>query len=74
MYILIEMQTTGGATALLPALTYDRKAEAVSAWHQKMAAAAISSVEVHTVLLLDEHGNNVSPGKPWYEHIAEAAV
>ena len=57
--------------ALLPALTYSDKAEAESAWHQKMSAAAISKVDIHTVLLVDEHGNNVAPGRPWYEHLTE---
>lgn len=66
MYILLEIQTENGATALLPALTYIDSNEAESAYHSKLANAAISSVDVHTVLLLDEHGNTIK--REFYEH------
>ena len=70
MYILQEMQTTGGSTALVPATTYGNRHEAESAYHTALAAAAISAVPVHTVVLLDEHGNTVR--KECYEHLANA--
>ena len=69
MYILQEIQTENGNTALLPALTYADKNEAESAYHTKLASAAISSVDVHTVVLFDEHGNVVR--REFYEHLAE---
>ena len=70
MYILQEMQTTGNTTALVPARTYTDKNEAESAFHLALASAAISEVEVHTVMLYDEHGNILR--REYYEHIAEA--
>lgn len=71
MYIIQEMQTTNGQTALLPAITKESKAEMESTYHTIMAAAAISSVTVHTCICYDEHGNDVTPGKKYYEHIPE---
>ena len=70
MYILQEIQTTKGSTALLPAQTFTDKNQAESAWYLTMGAAAISAVEVHTVLLCDEHGNVIKSG--YYEHSQEA--
>ena len=69
MYIIQEIQTTKGSSALLPAVTKQDRNEAESAWHSTMAAAAISSVEVHTVLMYDEHGNVELRG--YYEHRSE---
>jgi len=70
MYILQEIQTTGNQTALVPAQTFTDKNQAESAYHTAMAAAAISDVTVHTVVLMDEHGNTVR--REFYEHIQEA--
>ena len=69
MLILLEIQTENGSTALLPALTYTDSNEAESAFHSKLASAAISSVDVHTVVMLDEHGNTVR--REFYEHLSE---
>ena len=69
MYIIHEMQTTGNQTALVPAKTYTDKNQAESAYHTVLAAAAISGVSVHTVMLLDEHGNVLR--REYYEHISE---
>ena len=70
MYILQEIQTTNNTTALVPTRTFADKNEAESAFHLALASAAISEVEVHTVMLYDEHGNTLR--REFYEHIAEA--
>lgn len=72
MYIIQEMQTTNNQTALVPALTYTDKNQAESAYHTALAAAAISSVNVHTVLMYDEHGNAIR--REYYEHLPQAAT
>ena len=69
MYIIQEMQTNGNQTALVPALTYGDRNQAESAYHTALAAAAISAVPVHTVLMYDEHGNTVK--RDFYEHLNE---
>lgn len=67
MFILQEIQTTNGNSALVPAQTYNDKHEAESAFHMALAAAAISNVAVHAVVLIDEHGNVVR--REFYEHL-----
>ena len=69
MYIVQEIQTTGGQTALLPAVTFTDRNEAESAFHLKLGSAAVSSVDVHTVLMYDEHGNVIR--REYYEHAGE---
>lgn len=68
MYIIQEIQTTGGVTALLPAIQKESLFEAESVYHQVMAAAAISSVDIHTCVVYDTFGTNVTPGKSYYDH------
>lgn len=70
MYILQELQTTNNTTALVPTRTFADKNEAESAYHTALSYAAVSEVEVHTVMLFDEHGNILR--REYYEHIAEA--
>ena len=70
MYIIQELQTTNGVTSLVPAVTKESLLEAESAFHFACAAAAVSNVEIHTVIVYDEHGNVVE--KKYYEHIQEA--
>ena len=69
MYIVQEIQTNMNQTALLPAITKVNELEAESEWHIKMGYAAISNVDIHTVIMFDEHGNVIKQG--YYEHIQE---
>lgn len=59
MYIIQEIQTSEGQTALLPAITQADWNEAISVFHQKASYAAISSVEIHTIMVYDEWGHIV---------------
>ena len=68
MYILLEIQTENGTTSLLPALTYTDRYQAESEFYTKLSYAAVSEVDVHTVLLIDEHGNVLK--REFYEHIS----
>ena len=59
MYLVIEMQTNAGsgiATILTQKATMP---EAESLWHTILAAAAVSSVEVHSASVLNEAGKQV---------------
>lgn len=60
------MQTTGGQTALLPAVTKTEPMEAESEFLIKAGYAAVSNVEIHTVIMYDEHGNLID--RKFYEH------
>ena len=66
MYIILEMQTTNGQTALVPPATYTDKNQADSAYYQKLANAAISSVPLHTVTMIDEYGSPIR--SDYYNH------
>lgn len=70
MYIIQEIQTNNGVTALTPAITRANRLEAESVFHSILASAAISNVEVHAVVMCDEHGNQVM--SKYYEHLQEA--
>lgn len=70
MYILQEIQTANGITALVPAAAYTDKNQAEAAYHTALAAAAVSAVNVHTVMLYDEHGN--VDRREVYEHPADS--
>ena len=59
MYILFEMQTTNNTTAVVTPKTYTNINDAESAAHTALAAAAISQVDCHTVILVDETGNTL---------------
>lgn len=66
MYIIQEIQTSKNQTALVPAVTFTDRNEAESNYHMKLGAAAISDIEVHTVIMYDEHGNTIKCD--YYEH------
>ena len=69
MYTVIEMQTTNGVTAGVPAQTKETRDAAESVWHQMMAAAAVSNVEIHTAVILNAEGQIIRTG--CYKHQAE---
>lgn len=55
MYIILEVQTNE-TSALLPPIAYRDRNEAENAYHSRLASAAISSVKLHTVVMMDEYG------------------
>lgn len=69
MYIVQEIQTTGGQIALLTAVTKTDRFEAESEFLIKAGYAAISNVEIHTIIWFDEHGNVLN--KKYYEHFPD---
>ena len=65
MYILLETQTNE-TMSIVPPVAYEDRNQAESAFHSALSAAAVSSVRVHAVTLLDEHGNTIK--REFYEH------
>jgi len=57
MYIIIEMQTSGGVTAVVTPVVKDTLAEAQQAFYGTCSYAAVSAVQLHVVLLLHASGN-----------------
>ena len=71
MYIIQEIQTENGQTALVTPIMKTDKNEAESVFHTALASAAISSVDIHTVVMYDEHGNVLK--REFYEHLEQPA-
>lgn len=55
MYIVIEMQTNGETTTTLT-YAYVDKNTAYQKYHTILASASVSSVEIHTAIILNEYG------------------
>lgn len=55
MYIVTELQTNGETTAVLN-YSYTDKNIALQKYYTILAAAAVSTVEVHTALIMNKYG------------------
>lgn len=58
MYIVIEMQTNGGTTSTITN-AYDDESLAFQKYHQILSFAAVSTIDVHTAVILNENGMTV---------------
>lgn len=68
--IILEIQhSNDGSTAVLHEVQNDRNV-AEQTYHTKLAYAAVSSVNVHSVVMLDDYGNRVK-GETYYHGSAE---
>lgn len=64
--IIIEIQhSNDGSTAVLHEVVADRNT-AEQTYHTKLAYAAVSTVNVHTVDMMDDYGVLVYPPKTYY--------
>lgn len=66
MYRVIEMQTTGTATAMIDHGDFGERNAAESKLHEVSMYAAISAVQIHTVVILNAEGEKVK--KEVYKH------
>lgn len=63
--IIIEIQhSNDGTTAVLNEVVADRNA-AEQTYHSKLSYAAVSSVNVHSVVMMDDYGERVK-GETYY--------
>lgn len=58
-YIVIEIQTNAGTSAIVPPVLFTDRNAAEAQFHTMLAAAAISAVEIHSVVMLTEDGRIV---------------
>lgn len=66
VYIIIEIQKSNeGTVAIVPPASYTDKDIAEQAYHTALAAAAVSSVNVHSVVMLDDTGARLK-GETYY--------
>lgn len=69
-YIIIEIQKSNDETvAIVPPVAYTNFGLAEQAYHTALAHAAVSAVDVHSVVMLDDTGARIK-GETYY-HAAE---
>ena len=68
MFYIIELQTNKGQGAYI-VTTKETQNEAMSQYHTVLAAAAVSSVEKHACVVMDDSGNYLAT--ECYEHGGE---
>lgn len=59
MYIVQEIQTTGGVATFLPPEQYLERSAAESAFYLKCGAACVSSIPIHTIITYTEEGYQI---------------
>lgn len=70
-YIIVEMQTTNGTTAIVTPETFTDRNQAEAKFHLVLASAAVSQVEEHTCMMLTSDGKTVRA--ECYRHEQEPA-
>ena len=71
MYILQEIQTGSGTTALLPAVQREKREEIESAFYLTCGSAVLSNVEKHTVMVFTEEGFPIPELTKCFRHEAD---
>lgn len=71
VYIIIEIQKmNNGSCAVVPPTTFTDQRLAEQAYHTALAAAAVSQVNVHSVVMLDDTGARIK-GETYYHGNAD---
>jgi hypothetical protein len=70
MYIVMELQINADGKLGNLVWVYDTLQEAESKYHAVLSAAAISSVPIHSAVIMDERGNVLMNTS--YDHPTEA--
>lgn len=68
MYIVLELQTDGSTTSLLPT-AFENKNEADNKYHTILATAAMSNLRIHSAAMIDEFGYLMK--SDYYQHDEE---
>ena len=72
VYIIIEIQkSNNGTVAIVPPASYTDLNKAEQAYHTALSAAAVSSVSVHSVVMLSDTGEWMK-GETYYHGSIEA--
>ena len=67
MYIVVEVQTDAeGHVSIPPVASYETINEAEGAFHSVLAAAAVSSVPIHSAIVINEKAELIR--SEHYEH------
>ncbi len=69
MYTIIELQSTNGTTAVVPPVSFNNLNEAYQKFYMALAAAAVSTIPTHAVVMLNEKGEFIR--SEYFEHNTE---
>lgn len=56
MYIVIELQTTGETTAIVPPVAFADLNQAYQKYYTVLSAAAVSTLPIHAAAIINETG------------------
>lgn len=71
MYIIIEIQKSNkGTVSIVPPSSYNELNKAEQAYHAALSAAAVSNVNVHSVVMLSDTGERIK-GETYYHGSVE---
>ncbi len=57
--IIIEIQHSNNGSTAAICTTHTERSEAEQKYHQVLAAAAVSSIDVHSAVMLDDDGSQI---------------
>ena len=58
MFIVLEIQTNDGVTSIIPN-TYSDESIAMQKYHEILSFAAVSEIDIHTAVVLNESGMTI---------------
>lgn len=67
VHFIIEIQKTETGAAIVPPVGYDNREQAEQKYHNTLAAAAVSQVPAHTVLMINDTGDVVKAETYYHE-------
>ena len=68
MFIVLELQTTNGSTAVI-STTYSDEQVAYQKFYQILSFAAVSEIDIHTAVILNEQGVTIRNGEVFIHNI-----
>lgn len=69
MYTIIELQSTNGTMAVVPPVSFNNLNKAYQKFYMALAAAAVSTIPTHAVVMLNEKGEFIR--SEYFEHNTE---
>lgn len=71
MYLVIEIQKWNDGKLAHLVTTHEEQSKAEQKYHAVLSAAAVSNVDVHSAVMLDDTGNRIK-GETYYHGHSEA--
>lgn len=72
MFVVLELQRTGENTLGTIISTHETRNEAEQKYHQVLAAAAVSNIDIHSAVMLSETGQRIKGES--YAHVDNNGV